>query len=128
MLFRSSIHRGLSNLKINSRQGPPEVPSNSKINYQTPSRTEIEILINYLKVWSQSDRKRAVNGIFGRDITKYTVYIYTVLANPTSSCTSFANTIPTQLAGTYELLSVTQTSSPPATSPIPATLTFSKNC
>jgi len=27
---------GLSNSKINSRQGPPEVQSNSKINSQTP--------------------------------------------------------------------------------------------
>ena len=51
---------GLSNSKINSRQGPPEVPSNSKINPQTPSRTEIENLINYLKVWSRSDRERTV--------------------------------------------------------------------
>ena len=51
---------GLSNSNINSRQGPPEVPSNSKINPQTPSRTEIENLINYLKVWSRSDRGRTV--------------------------------------------------------------------
>jgi hypothetical protein len=41
---------GLSNSKTNSRQGPPEVPSNSKTNPQTPSRTVIENLINYLKV------------------------------------------------------------------------------
>jgi len=50
------------NSKIYSRQGPPEVPSNSKINPQTPSRTEIKNLINYLKVWSQSDRKRTIYG------------------------------------------------------------------
>jgi len=36
---------GLSNSTINSRQGPPEVPSNSKINPQTPSRTKIENLL-----------------------------------------------------------------------------------
>ena len=40
--------------------GAPEVPSNSKINPQTPSRTEIESLINCLKVWSWSDRKRTI--------------------------------------------------------------------
>jgi len=33
---------GLSNSKMNSRQSPPEVPSNPKIIPQTPSRTEIE--------------------------------------------------------------------------------------
>jgi hypothetical protein len=49
-------------LKINSRQGPPEVPSNSKINPQTPSRTEIENLIKYLKVWSRSNCERTVYG------------------------------------------------------------------
>ena len=48
---------GLSNSKINSRQGPPEVPSNSKINPQTPSRTKIENLIKYFNVWSQSGRE-----------------------------------------------------------------------
>ena len=53
---------GLSNSKTNSRQGPPEVPSNSKYNPQTPSRTEIENLINYLKVWSRTDRERTVYG------------------------------------------------------------------
>ena len=57
---------GLSNSKIISRQGPPEVPSNSKNNPQTPSRTEIVILIYFLKVWSRSDRER-------------TVYIYNIL-------------------------------------------------
>ena len=57
---QSAFTGGLSNSKINSRQGPPEVPSNSKINPQTPSRTEIENLINYLKVWSRSDRERTV--------------------------------------------------------------------
>ena len=36
------------------------MPSNSKINPKTPSRTEIENLINYLKVWSRSDRERTV--------------------------------------------------------------------
>jgi hypothetical protein len=51
---------GLSNSKINSRQGPPEVPSNLKIIPQTLSRTEIEKLINFLKVWSRSDRERTV--------------------------------------------------------------------
>ena len=35
-------------------------PSNSKINPQTPSQTEIENLINYLKVWSRTDRERTV--------------------------------------------------------------------
>ena len=47
-----AVHRqnsqGLSNSKMNSRQGPPEVPSNSKNNPQTPSRTEIE---NLLIIW-----------------------------------------------------------------------------
>jgi hypothetical protein len=60
---------GLSNSKIISRQGPPEVPSNSKINPQTPSRTEIENLINYLKMWSRSDRS-------DRDRTVYDVAFY----------------------------------------------------
>jgi hypothetical protein len=36
------------------------VPSNSKYIPQTPSRTEIENLINYLKVWSRTDRERTV--------------------------------------------------------------------
>jgi len=52
--------QGLSNLKKNSRQSPPEVPSNPKIIPQTPSRTEIENLIKYLKVWSRSDLEPTV--------------------------------------------------------------------
>ena len=48
---------GFSNSKIYSRQGPSEVPSNSKINPQTPSRTKIENLIKYFNVWSQSGRE-----------------------------------------------------------------------
>jgi len=36
------------------------MPSNSKINPQTPSRTEIENLIKYLKLWSRTDRERTV--------------------------------------------------------------------
>ena len=51
---------GLSNSKTNTRQGPPEVPSNSKYIPPTPSRTQIENLINYLKVWSRTDRERTV--------------------------------------------------------------------
>ena len=67
-----AVHRqnsqGLSNSKMNSRQGPPEVPSNQKIIPQTHSRTEIENFINYLKVWSRSGREPTVYGIFGRGI------------------------------------------------------------
>jgi len=40
---QAALTGGLSNSKINSRQGPPEVPSNSKINPQTFSRTKIVI-------------------------------------------------------------------------------------
>ena len=60
---QAAFTRGLSNSKTNSWQGPPEVPSNSKINPQTPSRTKIVFLINFLKVWSRSDRERTVYAI-----------------------------------------------------------------
>ena len=36
------------------------MPSNSKIIPQTPSQTEIENLINFLKVWLRNDRERMV--------------------------------------------------------------------
>jgi hypothetical protein len=55
---QAAFKGGFSNSKINSRQGLPKVTSNSENNPQTPSRTEIKNLINYLKVWSQSDRER----------------------------------------------------------------------
>jgi hypothetical protein len=44
---QAAFTRGLSNSKIIFRQGPPEVPSNSKINPQASSRTKIVILINF---------------------------------------------------------------------------------
>ena len=78
---------GLSNSKINSRQGPPEVPSNSKINPQTPSRTEIENLINYFEVWSRTDRERTV-------LPFPCVYAYQNIAYPNlalTKCVSIQN-------------------------------------
>jgi len=64
---------GLSNSQINSRQGLPELDSNSKINSQTPSRTKIESSINSKNVWS-------VNLIY-----TYMYGVYTIFYAGTSS-------------------------------------------
>ena len=71
--------------------------SNSKINSQTPSQTEIENQINYLKVWSRSDRKRTayiyytVHLVISKNKPKipYVHCILMFLANPTYSTSSY---------------------------------------
>ena len=49
--------QGALELKNEFPTEPSEEPSNPKIIPQTPSRTEIENLIDFLKVWSRSDRE-----------------------------------------------------------------------
>jgi len=54
---------GLSNTQNNSRQDPCKVPSNSKINPQTPLRTENEDLIHFRILVPQNDCGQTLFGV-----------------------------------------------------------------
>ena len=79
-----------------SRQGLPEVPLNSKIDPQTPSWTEIEILINHLKV-TVNERylglARTVYLVISLPKILHIHRTYRVLVNPKYICSKRCMTV-----------------------------------